>query len=315
MELAMIGLGRMGGNMATRLLRGGHRVVVYNRTPEPVRVAEAEGAVGAISLEDVVARLAPPRAIWLMLPAGQVTEDVITLLAAHLSPGDILIDGGNSNYKDSQRRAMFLADKGIYFVDSGTSGGIWGLAEGYSLMVGGRPEAIAHLRPALETLAPAADRGWAHVGPPGAGHFVKMIHNGIEYGMMQAYAEGFEILRAKKEFGLDLHQIAELWRYGSVVRSWLLDLTAAALAEDPELSDLRGWVADSGEGRWTVFEAIDHDVPAPVITLALQMRFVSRQDDSYAAKLLAAMRNQFGGHAVMTVAEPEVTPRATKGIV
>lgn len=299
MELAMIGLGRMGGNMATRLLRGGHRVVVYNRTPEPVRAAEAEGAVGAISLEDVVARLAPPRAIWLMLPAGQVTEDVITLLAAHLSPGDILIDGGNSNYKDSQRRAMFLADKGIYFVDSGTSGGIWGLAEGYSLMVGGRPEAIAHLRPALETLAPAADRGWAHVGPPGAGHFVKMIHNGIEYGMMQAYAEGFEILRAKKEFGLDLHQIAELWRYGSVVRSWLLDLTAAALAEDPELSDLRGWVADSGEGRWTVFEAIDHDVPAPVITLALQMRFVSRQDESYAAKLLAAMRNQFGGHAVM----------------
>jgi len=298
MELAMIGLGRMGGNMATRLLRGGHRVVVYNRTPEPVRAAEAEGAVGAASLEDVVARLSPPRAIWLMLPAGQVTEDVITLLATHLSPGDLLVDGGNSNYKDSQRRAMFLADKGIYFVDSGTSGGIWGLAEGYSLMVGGRPEAIAHLRPALETLAPAADRGWAHVGPPGAGHFVKMIHNGIEYGMMQAYAEGFEILRAKKEFGLDLHQIAELWRYGSVVRSWLLDLTAAALAEDPELSDLRGWVADSGEGRWTVFEAIDHDVPAPVITLALQMRFVSRQDDSYAAKLLAAMRNQFGGHAV-----------------
>jgi len=299
MELAMIGLGRMGGNMATRLLRGGHRVVVYNRTPEPVRAAEAEGAVGAASLEDVVARLSPPRAIWLMLPAGQVTEDVITLLATHLSPGDLLVDGGNSNYKDSQRRAMFLADKGIYFVDSGTSGGIWGLAEGYSLMVGGRPEAIAHLRPALETLAPAADRGWAHVGPPGAGHFVKMIHNGIEYGMMQAYAEGFEILRAKKEFGLDLHQIAELWRYGSVVRSWLLDLTAAALAEDPELSDLRGWVADSGEGRWTVFEAIDHDVPAPVITLALQMRFVSRQDESYAAKLLAAMRNQFGGHAVM----------------
>ena len=298
MELAMIGLGRMGGNMATRLLRGGHRVVVYNRTPEPVRAAEAEGAIGATSLEDVVARLAPPRAIWLMLPAGQVTEDVITLLAAHLSPGDLLVDGGNSNYKDSQRRAVFLADKGIYFVDSGTSGGIWGLAEGYSLMVGGRPEAIAHLRPALETLAPAADRGWAHVGPPGAGHFVKMIHNGIEYGMMQAYAEGFEILRAKTEFGLDLHQIAELWRYGSVVRSWLLDMTAAALAEDPELSDLRGWVADSGEGRWTVFEAIDHDVPAPVITLALQMRFVSRQDESYAAKLLAAMRNQFGGHAV-----------------
>lgn len=298
MELAMIGLGKMGGNMASRLLRGGHRVVVYNRSPEPVRAAEGEGAVGAASLAEVVAQLSPPRALWLMLPAGQVTEDAIQLLAGTLDIGDIIVDGGNSNYKDSQRRAMLLADKGLYFVDSGTSGGIWGLAEGYSLMVGGRPEAIAHLRPALETLAPAADRGWAHVGPSGAGHFVKMIHNGIEYGMMQAYAEGFEILRAKKELGLDLHQIAELWRHGSVVRSWLLDLTAAALAEDPELSDLRGWVADSGEGRWTVFEAIDQDVPAPVITLALQMRFVSRQDESYAAKLLAAMRNQFGGHAV-----------------
>ncbi len=301
MELAMIGLGKMGGNMAARLLRGGHHVVVYNRSPAPVRAAEAEGAEAATSLEDVVARLSGPRTVWLMLPAGQVTEDAVIHLAGLLSPGDILVDGGNSNYKDSQRRAAFLADKGIYFVDSGTSGGIWGLAEGYSLMVGGRPEAIAHVRPALETLAPAADRGWGHVGPPGAGHFVKMVHNGIEYGMMQAYAEGFEILRAKKEFGLDLHQIAEVWRYGSVVRSWLLDLTAVALAEDAELSDLRGWVADSGEGRWTVFEAIDLDVPAPVITLALQMRFVSRQEESYAAKLLAAMRNQFGGHAVRKI--------------
>jgi len=298
MELAMIGLGRMGGNMASRLLRGGHRVVVQNRSPEPVRAAEAEGAEGATSLDDVVARLAAPRVVWLMLPAGQVTEDAVMLLGERLSAGDVLVDGGNSNYKDTMRRAAILAERGIDFVDSGTSGGIWGLAEGYSLMVGGRPEAIARLRPALATLAPAADRGWAHVGPPGAGHFVKMVHNGIEYGLMQAYAEGFEILRAKREFGLDLHQIAELWRYGSVVRSWLLDLTAAALAEDPELSDIRGWVADSGEGRWTVFEAIDHDVPAPVITLALQMRFVSRQDESYAAKLLAAMRNQFGGHAV-----------------
>ncbi len=301
MELAMIGLGKMGGNMAARLLRGGHHVVVYNRSPAPVRAAEAEGAEAATSLEDVVARLSGPRTVWLMLPAGQVTEDAVIHLVGLLSPGDILVDGGNSNYKDSQRRAAFLADKGIYFVDSGTSGGIWGLAEGYSLMVGGRPEAIAHVRPALETLAPAADRGWGHVGPPGAGHFVKMVHNGIEYGMMQAYAEGFEILRAKKEFGLDLHQIAEVWRYGSVVRSWLLDLTAVALAEDAELSDLRGWVADSGEGRWTVFEAIDLDVPAPVITLALQMRFVSRQEESYAAKLLAAMRNQFGGHAVRKI--------------
>jgi len=287
--------------MASRLLRGGHQVVAYNRSPEPIRAAEAEGATGATSLEDVVLRLSPPRAVWLMLPSGQITEEAVRHLAELLSINDLIIDGGNSNYKDTMRRAAYLADKGIYFVDSGTSGGIWGLQEGYSLMVGGRPEAIAAIRPALETLAPAADRGWAHVGPSGAGHFVKMIHNGIEYGMMQAYAEGFEILRAKKEFGLDLHQIAELWRYGSVVRSWLLDLTAAALADDPELSDLRGWVADSGEGRWTVFEAIDQDVPAPVITLALQMRFVSRQDESYAAKLLAAMRNQFGGHAVKTV--------------
>ncbi len=301
MDIAMIGLGKMGGNMASRLLRGGHGVVVYNRSPEPVRAAVAEGATGATSIEDVVAGLNAPRAIWLMLPAGDVTEEAIGRLANLMSNGDVLIDGGNSNYKDTMRRATFLADKGIFFVDSGTSGGIWGLSEGYSLMVGGRPEAIELIRPALETLAPAADRGWAHVGPSGAGHFTKMIHNGIEYGMMQAYAEGFEILRAKKEFNLDLHQIAELWRYGSVVRSWLLDLTAAALSEDPELSDLRGWVADSGEGRWTVFEAIDQDVPAPVITLALQMRFVSRQDESYAAKLLAAMRNQFGGHAVKTV--------------
>ncbi len=299
MELAMMGLGKMGGNMAARLLRGGHRVVVHNRSPEPVRAAEAEGAEGATTLDEIVARLSAPRVVWLMLPAGQVTEDALLLMAERLSAGDVLVDGGNSNYKDTVRRAALLAAKGIDLVDCGTSGGIWGLAEGYSLMVGGRPEAVATLRPALETLAPAADRGWAHVGPPGAGHFVKMVHNGIEYGMMQAYAEGFEILRAKQEFGLDLHQIAELWRHGSVVRSWLLDLTAAALAVDPELSDIRGWVADSGEGRWTVAEAIDQDVPAPVITLALLMRFVSRQDDSYAAKLLAAMRQQFGGHAVM----------------
>jgi 6-phosphogluconate dehydrogenase len=298
MDIAIVGLGKMGLNMALRLLRGGHQVVVHNRSAEPVQIAVAEGAVGALSFGDLAQKLDTPRAVWLMLPAGSVTEEAIHQFADLLSVGDILIDGGNSNYKDTIRRAAFLADKGIYFVDSGTSGGIWGLAEGYSLMVGGREEAIAALRPALETLAPAADRGWAHVGPSGAGHFVKMVHNGIEYGMMQAYAEGFEILRAKRDFELDLHQIAQLWRHGSVVRSWLLDLTANALAEDQELSDLRGWVADSGEGRWTVFEAVDLDVPAPVITLALQMRFVSRQDESYAAKLLAAMRNQFGGHAV-----------------
>lgn len=298
MDIAIVGLGKMGLNMALRLLRGGHHVVVHNRSAEPVQIAVAEGAVGALSFADLAQKLEAPRAVWLMLPAGAVTEEAINLFAGLLSVGDILIDGGNSNYKDTIRRATFLADKGIYFVDSGTSGGIWGLAEGYSLMLGGREEAIDLLRPALETLAPAADKGWAHVGPSGAGHFVKMVHNGIEYGMMQAYAEGFEILRAKREFDLDLHQIAQLWRHGSVVRSWLLDLTANALAEDQELSDLRGWVADSGEGRWTVFEAVDLDVPAPVITLALQMRFVSRQDESYAAKLLAAMRNQFGGHAV-----------------
>lgn len=298
MDIAIVGLGKMGLNMALRLLRGGLHVVVHNRSAEPVQIAVAEGAVGALSFADLAQKLEAPRAVWLMLPAGAVTEEAINLFAGLLSVGDILIDGGNSNYKDTIRRATFLADKGIYFVDSGTSGGIWGLAEGYSLMLGGREEAIDLLRPALETLAPAADKGWAHVGPSGAGHFVKMVHNGIEYGMMQAYAEGFEILRAKREFDLDLHQIAQLWRHGSVVRSWLLDLTANALAEDQELSDLRGWVADSGEGRWTVFEAVDLDVPAPVITLALQMRFVSRQDESYAAKLLAAMRNQFGGHAV-----------------
>lgn len=298
MDIAIVGLGKMGLNMALRLLRGGLHVVVHNRSAEPVQIAVAEGAVGALSFADLAQKLEAPRAVWLMLPAGAVTEEAINLFAGLLSVGDILIDGGNSNYKDTIRRATFLADKGIYFVDSGTSGGIWGLAEGYSLMLGGREEAIDLLRPALETLAPAADKGWAHVGQSGAGHFVKMVHNGIEYGMMQAYAEGFEILRAKREFDLDLHQIAQLWRHGSVVRSWLLDLTANALAEDQELSDLRGWVADSGEGRWTVFEAVDLDVPAPVITLALQMRFVSRQDESYAAKLLAAMRNQFGGHAV-----------------
>jgi 6-phosphogluconate dehydrogenase len=299
MELAMIGLGKMGGNMTSRLLKGGHRLVVYNRSPEPVRAAEAEGAVGAASIAQLVERLeARPRVAWAMVPAGSITEAVVAELGALLEPGDILIDGGNSNYKDTIRRAQTLADKGIYVVDVGTSGGIWGLTEGYSMMVGGRPEAVVHLRPALETLAPAPNLGWGHVGPSGAGHFVKMIHNGIEYGMMQAYAEGFEIMRNRKDMGLNLHQIAEIWRTGSVVRSWLLDLTAAALAEDQELSDIAGWVADSGEGRWTVFEAIDLDTPAPVITLALQMRFVSRQDESYAAKLLAAMRNQFGGHAV-----------------
>jgi 6-phosphogluconate dehydrogenase len=298
MKLSMIGLGKMGGNMTRRLLQGGHQVVVYDRGAEAVTQLASEGAIPADSLANVVHQLEAPRAVWLMLPAGDVTEETIHQLSELLAAGDIVIDGGNSNYKDSIRRAGMLQPKGIHFVDVGTSGGIWGLTEGYSMMIGGEAAALEVLRPALETLAPAADRGWGHVGPSGAGHFTKMIHNGIEYGMMQAYAEGFEIMRAKQDFGLDLHQIAEIWRHGSVVRSWLLDLTANALKEDQNLSDLRGWVADSGEGRWTVAEAIDQDVPAPVITLSLLMRFVSRQDDSYGAKLLAAMRNQFGGHAV-----------------
>ena len=299
MDIAMIGLGKMGGNMARRLLRGGHRVVGYDRNPAVAEaLAEEVDLVPAASLEEVAALLAPPRALWVMVPAGDPTEETLTALAALLAPGDIIIDGGNSNYKDTVRRAETLQTQGVHLVDVGTSGGVWGLAEGYSMMVGGDADAVARLRPALETLAPAPEQGWGHVGPSGAGHFVKMVHNGIEYGLMQAYAEGFEILRTKQDFDLDLHQVSEIWRFGSVVRSWLLDLTAVALADDPDLPDIKGWVADSGEGRWTVFEAVDLDVPAPVITAALQARFVSRQEESYAAKLLAAMRNQFGGHAV-----------------
>ncbi|MBL8164425.1 MAG: decarboxylating 6-phosphogluconate dehydrogenase [Anaerolineae bacterium] len=298
MKMGMIGLGRMGGNMVKRLLKGGHEIVVYNRSPEPVQEAAKEGAIPSSSVEDLVSKLETPRVVWVMVPAGDATQAMIDKLTGLLAPGDILIDGGNSNYKDSVRRGEALRAQNLHFVDVGTSGGIWGITEGYALMVGGEAEAVNHIRPLLETLAPAADMGWGHVGPNGAGHFVKMVHNGIEYGMMQAYAEGFEIMRAKKEFELDLYQIAELWRYGSVVRSWLLDLTANALKENPDLEGIKGWVADSGEGRWTVFESIDQDVPAPVITMSLLMRFVSRQDESFAAKMLAAMRNQFGGHEV-----------------
>ncbi len=299
MQIAIIGLGKMGANMARRLLRNGHEVVGMNKSSEITeRLAAEEGLVPSFSLTDAVLKLNAPRVAWVMVPSGDPTEKVISELGLLLKAGDIIIDGGNSNYKDSMRRAKNLAEKEISFVDVGTSGGIWGLAEGYSMMVGGSEEAVSAIRPVLESLAPAPNKGWGHVGPSGSGHFSKMVHNGIEYGLMQAYAEGFEILKAREDFSLDLHQVAEIWRYGSVVRSWLLDLTAAALEQDQQLSDIRGWVADSGEGRWTVFESIDLDVPAPVITLALQMRFVSRQNESFAAKLLAAMRNQFGGHAV-----------------
>lgn len=299
MELGMIGLGKMGRNMVTRLLTGGHRIVVHDINPEVVQAVAAQGCVAAESAVDLVKIMQAPRAVWVMVPAGKPTEAVIALLAEALKPGDIIIDGGNSNYKDSVARGEWLLQKGIQFVDVGTSGGIWGLTEGYSMMIGGAKEAVERIRPVLETLAPAADQGWGHVGPTGSGHFVKMVHNGIEYGMMQAFAEGFDIMQAKTAFELDLHQIAEIWRTGSVIRSWMLDLTALALKADPTLADIKPWVADSGEGRWTVFEAIDHDVPAPVITLALMMRFVSRDEDSYAARLLAALRNQFGGHAVL----------------
>jgi 6-phosphogluconate dehydrogenase len=298
MKIGMVGLGKMGANMTKRLLQGGHQVVVSDLDEAAVEAAVTAGAIPAPELADFATLLDAPRAVWVMVPTGGPLETVVDTLAGVLSAGDIIVDGGNNNYKETMARAAALQEKGLHFVDVGTSGGVWGLEQGYSIMVGGSEVAVAQIRPALETLAPAADQGWGHVGPSGAGHFVKMVHNGIEYGLMQAYAEGLEILKTKEEFDLDLHQVTEIWRFGSVIRSWLLDLTAEALAEDADLSDIRGWVDDSGTGRWTVFEAIDLDVPAPVITAALQARFVSRQEESYAAKLLAAMRNQFGGHTV-----------------
>ncbi len=298
MEIGMIGLGRMGGNMVWRLLEGGHNVAVYDPGKEAVEESVARGAAGYGSVADLVKALSPPRAVWIMVPSGEPTESTITTLAGELSQGDVVIDGGNSNYKDSLRRGKALAEKGIYFLDSGTSGGIWGLKEGYCLMIGGDKEAFSLLEPVFRTLAPSSENGYLHVGPSGAGHFVKMIHNGIEYGLMQAYAEGFELMQAKEEFGLDLPRIAELWRHGSVVRSWLLDLAAAALEEDPKLDNLQAYVDDSGEGRWTVEESIELAVPAPVITQALQARFRSRQEQPFGVKLLAALRQQFGGHAV-----------------
>lgn len=302
MNIGMIGLGKMGANMTTRLLRGGHHVVVSDLNEAAVQAAVAEGAESADSMADLADRLERPRAIWVMVPSGSPTEGVIDALGDLLNEGDVVIDGGNSNYKDSMRRAEVLMEKGIHFVDVGTSGGVWGLAEGYSMMVGGDDEALAQIRPALETLAPGPDKGWGHVGPTGSGHFVKMVHNGIEYGLMQAYAEGFELMSKKEAFGLDLHQIAEIWRYGSVVRSWLLDLTANALDDNPSLDGIAAYVTDSGEGRWTVAEAIDLDCAIPVITMALQRRFRSRAKSPFSDKLLAAMRQQFGGHAIKSEA-------------
>ncbi len=301
MDIAIIGLGKMGGNMAQRLLKGGHKVVGFDQSVELTRtLAAGHGLTPVFSISEAVAALLEPRVFWLMVPADAATEAVVNELAGLLSAGDVIIDGGNTFYKDDMRRAEALHPKGIHYLDVGTSGGVWGLAEGYSLMIGGEAQVVESQRPIFESLAPSAERGWGRVGPVGAGHFVKMIHNGIEYGLMQAYAEGFEIMHAKKDFDLDLEQVAQIWRHGSVVRSWLLDLTADALSKDQDLSSLQGWVADSGEGRWTVAEAIDLDVPAPIITLSLQQRFISRQTESYAAKLLAAMRNEFGGHAVKT---------------
>jgi len=298
MEIAMIGLGRMGANMAQRLMRGGHKVVGYDPAEAARALLEKSGAQTAASLEQMVAKLKAPRTVWLMVPAGAITDSTITNLVPLLAAGDTIIDGGNSNYRDTQRRAAAVAARKIQYVDSGTSGGIWGLAEGYSLMIGGDEAVVEGLRPIFETLAPAKDQGWGRVGPVGSGHYTKMVHNGIEYGMMQAYAEGFSILQHKDEFKLDLHQVAEIWRYGSVVRSWLLDLTAIALEKNPTLAGIAPYVADSGEGRWTVADAIELGVSAPVITLSLLERLRSRDNDSFTDKLLAAMRNQFGGHEI-----------------
>ena len=297
MELGMVGLGRMGKNMVLRLLKGNHRVVAWNRSPEPVEEVVSSGAVGATSLKDLVGKLAAPRAVWLMVPAGKVTETILKQVAALLSDGDIVIDGGNSNFRDSVRRAEELNSRGIRFLDAGTSGGIWGLKVGYCLMVGGDRSAFDHMAPALKTLAPPD--GHLYTGPAGSGHFTKMVHNGVEYGMMQAYAEGFELLR-ESGFDLDLRAISHLWNQGSVVRSWLLELAESAFEKDRNLDAICGYVEDSGEGRWTVQEAIERAVPAPVIALSVLMRFRSRQEDPFSMKVLAALRNEFGGHPVKT---------------
>ncbi len=295
MRLGFVGLGKMGGNMVERLLEGGHEVVAYARSEDSIRQAESRGAAGSRSLEELAEKLSPPRVVWLMIPAGKPVEDTIARLAGLLSAADVIVDGGNSRFSDSARRASELAARGIGFLDSGTSGGVWGLKNGYCLMVGGKAEHFRMVEPALATLAPKD--GYAHVGPAGAGHYVKMVHNAIEYSMLQGYGEGFEMLQASG-YDLDLLQVARLWTHASVVRSWLLDLLALALEEDPKLADIRGYVEDSGEGRWTLHEAIERSVPVPALADALFARFSSRQKESFSAKIVAALRNQFGGHAV-----------------
>ncbi len=294
----MVGLGKMGGNMTVRLVKGGHRVVGFARSKPVVDAVVRQGAAGADSLADLVRRLAKPRVIWLMIPSGVPVDQTLEALRPLVARGDLIVDGGNSYYRDTLRRAAQVQSWGVAFVDVGTSGGVWGLTEGYSMMVGGADADVERIRPALETLAPGPQRGWGHVGPVGAGHFVKMVHNGIEYGLMQAYAEGLAVLGGKTEFALDLHQVTEIWRYGSVIRSWLLELTGSALAENPKLEGIEPWVEDSGEGRWTVAEALELNIPAPVITLALQQRLRSRESNPFTERLLAMMRHQFGGHAV-----------------
>ena len=300
MKLAMIGLGKMGANMVRRLVRDGHEVVAFDVDADAaIALSKELDNVAAVSnLDELIKALSAPRVIWLMVPHQFVDQSIEDLTKAGMSKGDLLVDGGNSNFNLSQQRAATLLETGIHFVDSGTSGGVWGLENGYSIMAGGTDEAIALVRPALESLAPAKDKGWGHVGPAGAGHYVKMVHNGIEYGMMQAFAEGFEMLDAKQEMDLDLQQISEIWQHGSVVRSWLLDLIADAFKDDKSLSSLSDYVNDSGEGRWTVHDSIDLGIPTPVLTLALQMRFRSRQDPSFAGKILNAMRAGFGGHSI-----------------
>ena len=299
MRLAIIGLGKMGGNMTRRLCRGGIEVVGYNRSRGIIDTLEKEeGMIASESVADAIGKLSSPRVVWMMLPDGDPTENMIKDVMSMLDKGDLIVDGGNSNYHDTQRRGSMLAEKGIDYIDVGTSGGVWGLDNGYCMMVGGEKKALAVLEPVLKVLAPGPETGWAHVGPVGAGHFTKMVHNGIEYGMMQAFAEGFSLIRGKKEFDVDLAELAEIWRHGSVVRSWLLDLTAESLKEDQSLEKIAPYVPDSGEGRWTAIEAIDQGVSSPVMTLALFMRFTSQDEEGYSNRILSMMRNAFGGHAI-----------------